>query len=137
MKKINIINAANILGSLAINKVKKEDVKTPLLLNYIKLRKAAQSYQDEQQAIIDKFREDYKDEIEVVAPLREKGLPLDGHEAFLKAEMDLNRLLDKTVTEECKVEGLTLIPVADFAEAVADSDLSLERIALLEGVVIE
>jgi len=137
MKKIDVINAANILGSLAINKIKKAEVKTPLLLDYIKIRKAAEAYQDEQKTLVDKFQKDYKDEIAEVGGLRDRGEEIVGHDAFLNAEQEANKLLKENINSECSVDGLTLIPFDSFAEAVADTDLSLEAISLLSNVILE
>ena len=137
MRKKDVINAVNTLAGVKINKIKNDKVKFTLVADYRALRKASREYEQEQRDIIDKFRDDFADVQEEVQTLRAAGKPVKGHDEFLKAERDTNRILLSIAEEECSIEGLHMISLNDLVTAIADSDLSMEDISNLDGIIIE
>lgn len=137
MKQIEIINAVNTLAGVKINKIKNDKIKFSLIADYRALRKASRSIDESRQDVIKKFQEDFAEELEAVQKLRSEGKAVTGHDAFLKAERDVKKVLDQMAQEDCPVEGLTQVSLSDFVKNVSDADLSMEDIANLDGIVIE
>ena len=87
---------------------------------------------------MEKFREDFAEEMLDVQVLRESGRPVTDHDEFLRAEASMNRLLQKMFQEEVE-EDLELVKVGidDFIKAVRDGDYTFEDVAALDGIVLE
>lgn len=137
MQKIALINAVNVLSGIKITKIKNDKVKFTLIANYRALRKASREYEEDQREIVKQFQEDHAGEEDEVKKLRSEGKPVAGHDDFLKAEKDINKVLADMSREECEVEGLKKVKIEDFLKAVTEPDLSMEDIANLDGIVIE
>lgn len=137
MQKIALINAVNVLSGIKITKIKNDKVKFTLIADYRALRKASREYEEDQREIVKQFQEDHAGEEDEVKKLRSEGKPVTGHDDFLKAEKDINKVLADMSREECEVEGLKKVKIEDFLKAVTDADLSMEDIANLDGIVIE
>lgn len=135
MKKIDIINAVRVLSKLPINKVKNDKTKFSLLSDYRELRKVSKAIDEDRDVAVKKFREDFKDEIEVVASLRRHDLPVDAHEGYVTAERDLNKFLDNMLQEEIAVSIPAPVSWEDFVKAVGDTDLSFEEINSLDCII--
>lgn len=137
MKKIDIINAVNALGKVRINKIKDERVKFSLVQAYRKLRKASKDIDDERKEVIEKFQKDFEEDLPEVQQFRMEGKPVTGHNEFLKAEADCNRILAKMSQEEAAIDGVQPVKVDDFLRYVKEDELTLEDIDLLDGIVLE
>lgn len=137
MQKIALINAVNVLSGIKITKIKNDKVKFTLIADYRALRKASREYEEDQREIVKQFQEDHAGEEDEVKKLRSEGKPVTGHDDFLKAEKDINKVLADMSREECEVEGLKKVKIEDFLKAVTEPDLSMEDIANLDGIVIE
>lgn len=138
MKKIDIQNAVNAFGRIPVNKVKNDQIRSTLIHDYRKLRKASREIEQERLDLVEKFREDFADEMLDVQVLRESGRPVTDHDEFLRAEATMNRIIQKMFQEEL-AEDLELVKVSmdDFAKAVKDGDYTFEDVAALDGIVIE
>lgn len=138
MKKIDIQNAVNALGRVAVNKVKNDQIRYTLLAGYRKLRKLSREIEQERQDLVEKFREDFAEEMLDVQVLRESGRPVTDHDEFLRAEASMNRILQKMFQEEVE-EDLDIVKVAmdDFIKSVKDGDYTFEDAAALDGIVVE
>ncbi|MCR5326268.1 MAG: hypothetical protein K6E37_05900 [Bacteroidales bacterium] len=137
MQKITLINAVNVLSGIKITKIKNDKVKFTLIADYRALRKASREYEEDQREIVKQFQDDHAGEEDEVKKLRSEGKPVTGHDDFLKAEKDINKVLAEMSREECEVEGLKKVKIEDFLKAVTDADLTMEDIANLDGIVIE
>ena len=135
MKKIDIINAVRVLSKLPINKVKNDKTKFSLLSDYRELRKVSKAIDEDRDVAVNKFRKDFKDEIEVVASLRRHDLPVNDHEGYVTAERDLNKFLDNMLQEEIAVSIPAPVSWEDFVKAVDDTDLSFEEINSLDCII--
>ena len=138
MKKIDVQNAVNAFGRIPVNKVKNDQIRSTLIHDYRKLRKASREIEQERLDLVEKFREDFADEMLDVQVLRESGRPVVDHDEFLRAEASMNRLIQKMFQEEVE-EDLELVKVGidDFIKAVRDGDYTFEDVAALDGIVLE
>lgn len=138
MKKIDVQNAVNAFGRIPVNKVKNDQIRSTLIYDYRKLRKASREIEQERLDLVEKFREDFAEEMLDVQVLRESGRPVTDHDEFLRAEASMNRLLQKMFQEEVE-EDLELVKVGidDFIKAVRDGDYTFEDVAALDGIVLE
>lgn len=138
MKKIDVQNAVNAFGRIPVNKVKNDQIRSTLIHDYRKLRKASREIEQERLDLVEKFREDFADEMLDVQVLRESGRPVVDHDEFLRAEASMNRLIQKMFQEEVE-EDLELVKVSmdDFSKAVKDGDYTFEDVAALDGIVID
>ena len=138
MKKIDVQNAVNAFGRIPVNKVKNDQIRSTLIHDYRKLRKASREIEQERLDLVEKFREDFAEEMLDVQVLRESGRPVTDHDEFLRAEASMNRLIQKMFQEEVE-EDLELVKVGidDFIKAVRDGDYTFEDVAALDGIVLE
>lgn len=135
MKKSEIANAVNILGTINLNKITDREVKATLINDYLHLRRIAKAAEEDQQEIARKFQEDFKDEIEEVQSIRSAGKTVKGHREFLKAEADANALIRDIYAAEAEVETQT-VPLGKFLDAAKGTDITFEQVAQLEGIII-
>ena len=138
MKKIDIQNAVNALGRVPVNKVRDSRVRDVLIDDYRKIRKASREIEQERADLVEKFRQDFADEVVDVQVLRTSGRPVTGHDEFLRAEAYMNRLIAEMFQEE--VAGnleLQKISVEDFVKSVKDGEYTFEDIATLDGIIFE
>lgn len=135
MKKIEIINAVNALSQLPINKIKNDKVKFSLIANYRRLRKVSKEIDEDRDLLVKKFQEDWKEEIDLVAELRNNRLPVNGHDEFIKSERDLHKKLEDILQEEIQTEGLTPVDMNELLKAIGDTDLSFEAINNLDCII--
>lgn len=132
--KINQINtAAGILSDIKLNRIADRDVKKALLTDYLALRKVAKGAESKKSEIIDKFQEDWKDELSAVQSFRSQGRPVIGHLDYLEAERDANEVIKRIYDADAEID---LVPtrfdaIMDFSE-----DVTLEQIAFLVEVGI-
>ena len=138
MKKIDVQNAVNALGRVPVNRVKNDQIRNTLIHDYRKLRRVSREIEQERADLVEKFREDFADEMLDVQVLRESGRPVTDHDEFLRAEASMNRLIQKMFQEEV-AEDLELVTVSmeDFAKAVKDGEYTFEDVAALDGIVID
>ncbi len=138
MKKIDVQNAVNAFGRIPVNKVKNDQIRSTLIYDYRKLRKTSREIEQERLDLVEKFREDFAEEMLDVQVLRESGRPVTDHDEFLRAEASMNRLIQKMFQEEVE-EDLELVKVGidDFIKAVRDGDYTFEDVAALDGIVLE
>ena len=138
MKKIDIQNAVNAFGRIPVNKVKNDQIRCTLTHDYRKLRRVSREIEQDRQDLVEKFREDFAEEMLDVQVLRESGRPVTDHDEFLRAEASMNRLIQKMFQEEVE-EDLELVKVGidDFIKAVRDGDYTFEDVAALDGIVLE
>lgn len=137
MKKIDIISAANILAGIPLNKIKDDKVKFTAIADYRAIRKVAREIEDERNTVIEKLQKDFADEMETVRQLRSEGRVVSGHNDFLKAERDTNKILADMMQEEVSVPGLKTVSFEDFVKAVKDIELTMESVAALDGIVLK
>ena len=127
MKLSTINTIAGILSGMKLNKISDKKGKSALLKNYLALRKALKQAQEDQQEIVRKFQDDWKDELAEVEAFRKESKPVVGHEDYLEAEVDANKAIRDIFEQEV---DLTLSPVK--IDIFVDEELTLEQLALLE-----
>ena len=127
MKLSTINTIAGILSGMKLNKISDKKAKSALLKNYLALRKALKQAQEDQQEIVRKFQDDWKDELAEVEAFRKEDKPVVGHEDYLDAEVDANKAIRDIFEQEV---DLTLSPVK--MDVFVDEELTLEQLALLE-----
>lgn len=138
MKKIDIQNAVNAFGRIPVNKVKNDKIRSTLIFDYRRLRKVSREIEQERSDLVEKFRDDFAEELLDVQVLRESGKPVTDHDEFLRAEASMNRTIQKMFQEEV-AEDLELVKVTmdDFEKAVKDGEYTFEDLAALDGIIIE
>jgi len=138
MKKSDIQNAVNAFGRIPVNKVKNDKIRSTLIYDYRRLRKVSREIEQERSDLVEKFRDDFAEELLDVQVLRESGKPVTDHDEFLRAEASMNRTIQKMFQEEV-TEDLELVTVTmdDFEKAVKDGEYTFEDLAALDGIVIE
>lgn len=138
MKKIDIQNAVNAFGRIPVNKVKNDKIRSALIFDYRRLRKVSREIEQERSDLVEKFRDDFAEELLDVQVLRESGKPVTDHDEFLRAEASMNRTIQKMFQEEV-TEDLELVTVTmdDFEKAVKDGEYTFEDLAALDGIIIE
>lgn len=137
MKKIDVQNAVNAFGRIAVSRVKDEKIRSTLIYDYRNLRKASRTIDQERSDLFDKFQSDFAEEVHEVAALRNAGQPVAGHMEFLVAESQMNTLLKDLFREEIEVPGLQRIALDDFVRAVKDGEYTFEDLAVLDGIILE
>ena len=138
MKKIDIQNAVNAFGRIPVNKVKNDKIRSTLIFDYRRLRKVSREIEQERSDLVEKFRDDFAEDLLDVQVLRESGKPVTDHDEFLRAEASMNRTIQKMFQEEV-TEDLELVTVTmdDFEKAVKDGEYTFEDLAALDGIIIE
>lgn len=137
MKKIDVQNAVNAFGRIAVNRVKDDRIRNTLIYDYRQLRKVSREIDQERSDVIEKLQGDYSEEFHEVAALRNAGQPVAGHMEFLVAESQMNTLLKDLFREEIEVPGLQRIALDDFVRAVKDGEYTFEDLAVLDGIILE
>jgi hypothetical protein len=128
---------ARVLAGIRINKIADREVKQTLINDYLYLRRIVKKFDEDWQEIVAKFQRDWAEEIPVVDRLRKEGKPLDGHEAYVRAERDASDM--RQALESTEVETLIKsVPMDAFVEALGNDGLTFEELAILEdGGVLE
>ncbi len=94
---------SRILSGVKINCVSDADAKKKLMTCYLEIRKAQKESDGEQNEILQKFQDDWKDEIIAVAKLREAKAEVAGHDKYLAAENDFNQMIGDVLSKEVEV----------------------------------
>lgn len=136
MKKIDVQNAVNAFGRIAVSRVKDEKIRSTLIYDYRNLRKASRTIDQERSDLVDKFQSDFAEEVHEVAALRNAGQSVAGHMEFLVAESKMNTLMKGLFREEIDVD-LQRIALDDFVRAVKDGEYTFEDLAVLDGIILE
>ena len=137
--RVSVIDAiAGMLGGIKLNRISDKEVKTALVNDYLYLRRIAKKAGEKADDYREKFRDDWKDEMNAVELYRKEGHPVIGHEAYLKAEQDAQEYLQGIFSEDVEVE-IKSVPMDAFLDACGKEELSLEQIAFLEeqGIIGE
>lgn len=137
MKKIDVQNAVNAFGRIPVNRVKNDQLRNTLVYDYRKLRKVSREIEQDKADIVEKFRDDFGDEMLDVHVIREAQRPVTDHDEFLRAEASMNRILQKMFQEEVHDLDLIVVPMDDFIKAVKDGEYTFEDLAALDGVILE
>lgn len=135
MKVSAIDTAAEILSGIRLNRISDKDVKSALLKDYLALRKVAKDAELQKMALIDKFREDWKEELPAIKAFRDHNKPVVGHLDYLEAERDVNEAVRNIYAADAVVElkPVKVTDMMDFSE-----DVTLEQVAfLVEAGVLE
>lgn len=131
MKISKINNVVGILGGIGITKLPDKQVKTTILNDYLYLRKFIRDAEDESTELSKKFREDWGEEMETVEALVAKREPVVGHEKYVEAKKDAERMLRDIMDREVEVE-VKAVKMDDFMNACKNENLTLEQIAFLQ-----
>lgn len=135
MKISNINTAVGILGGIGITKLPDKQVKTTILNDYIYLRKFVREAEDESAEISKKFREDWGEEMEAVETMIVKNEPVVGHENYVEAKKDAEKILRDIMDRDVDIE-IKSVQMDDFMNACKNENLTLEQIAFLQEVGI-
>ena len=137
MKLATINMIVGILAGIKLNKITDKRVKTTLVNDYLHLRKFVRDAETDRQALVDKFQEDFADELDAVNAFRQDGKKVVGHDAYLEAEKDTNKAIDKIFAREVEVSVKPLTR-EEFMTACSGEELTIEQFAFLqENGVIE
>lgn len=135
MKIAEINIAVSILAGIKINRITDKRVKACLVNDYLHLRKFVKEAEAERQDLVDKFQQDWADELAEVEAFRRDGKPVVGHDAYLEAEKDANKSISDIFSREVEVD-IKPVPMDDFTTAIGDEELTLEQLAFLQEVWI-
>ena len=135
MKIAEINIAVSILAVIKINRITDKRVKACLVNDYLHLRKFVKEAEAERQDLVDKFQQDWADELAEVEAFRRDGKPVVGHDAYLEAEKDANKSISDIFSREVEVD-IKPVPMDDFTTAIGDEELTLEQLAFLQEVWI-
>ena len=135
MKISNINTAVGILGGIGITKLPDKLVKTTILNDYLYLRKFVREAEDESAEISKKFREDWGDEMDVVEVALAKREPVVGHENYIEAKKDAEKILHDIMDRDVDID-IRSVQMDDFMNACKNENLTLEQIAFLQEVGI-
>lgn len=137
--KISTINAiVGILSGMKINKITDKKVKSTLVNDYIHLRRFVKEADEERKELVEKFQDDWKEELSSVEALRRENKPVEGHDEYLEAERDANKVIadifDRNVDTSLKA-----IPLEEFLGACDKEELTIEQIAFFQenGIIDE
>ena len=129
MKIAEINIAVSILAGIKINRITDKRVKACLVNDYLHLRKFVKEAEAERQDLVDKFQQDWADELPAVQAFRDKGEPVVGHESYMEAEKDANKAISAVFSAEVDID---LSPVEMDAMMDFSDDITLEQIAFLQ-----
>lgn len=106
LSNVAIHEISSLLSGIKITRIEDKDVMLPLLHNYLVFRKESNAAMEDIQAIANKFREDWAEEIAAVNSLRKSGEPVDEkkYSDYLKAEKDANEAIDKINKGEKEID---------------------------------
>lgn len=104
MKLSTINQVARILSGMKINKITDKETKSAILKDYLAIRKVSKETENETSEIAKKFQEDWMEEMVQVKALRDKEMPIEGHDDYLKAEADANQLIADILAKEVEIE---------------------------------
>lgn len=129
MKTTTVDQLAGILGKVNFYRFESKEMKVALNKNYLALRKIVKQATADQSEIVKKFQEDWKDEIAAVQKFRDVQKPVEGHEAYLKAEAETVDIIQNLYDAEADV---TIVPV-DMTAFVSElnGDITPEQVAIL------
>lgn len=136
--KSSVVNTlAGILAGMKLNRIMDKDVKSALLADYLVLRKQFKSWQADQQELINKFQEDWRDDMVAVRALRKENKPVEGYDEYLSAEADANAALQELMDSEVEVE-IRPVKLDKFLASISEEDLNFEQVAFMaENGLIE
>lgn len=136
MKLATINMIVGILAGIKLNKITDKRVKTTLVNDYLHLRKFVREAENDRQALVDKFQEDFADELDAVNAMRQDGKKVVGHDAYLEAEKDTNKAITDIFSREVEV-SIKPLAMDDFMAACSGEELTIEQLAFLQesGVV--
>lgn len=130
--KLSIINeAAGVLAGIKLNRITDKRVKEALLADYLKFRRLARQAAEDQQEIITKFQDDWKDELAPVEAFRQEGSPVVGHDAYLEAERDANKAIRDVFLREVDVD-VDQVSLEDFLSSVPNEEITFAQVATLQ-----
>lgn len=135
--KLTTINAlAGILSGMKINKITDREVKTVLVSDYLRLRKFVKEAEEERKELVEKFQNDWAEELPMVEAFRREGKPVVGHDQYLEAERDANKAISDIFAREVEVD-IKPVSMDDFMASCDGEELTLEQVAFLQenGIV--
>lgn len=137
MTNVIISSLVSILSNVKLNKISDRETKTTLIRDYLTLKQFSKKAEEAKQELIQKFQEDWREEIPEVDAFRRENKPVEGHDEFLKAEADTLKMIKDVFSEEEEVK-LTPVDLNKFVDAVGEEGLTLEAIAFLQenGVIV-
>ena len=137
MKLAKINTIVGILAGIQFFRITDKKTRTALIDDYRNLRPFFKKSNEEAEAIQSKFQEDWNDELDAIRTLREKGLPVVGHDAYLDAEKAANKAIADVFDAEVEVD-IKSVGLDDFLANCAGvaTNLTLEQFAFLEEVGI-
>lgn len=136
MKLATINMIVGTLSGIRLNKITDKRVKTTLVNDYLHLRKFVRDAETDRQALVDKFQDDWADELEAVETFRRDSKPVVGHDSYLDAERDTNKAISDIFAREVDVD-IKSVPMDDFMTACSGEELTIEQLAFLQesGIV--
>jgi uncharacterized membrane-anchored protein YhcB (DUF1043 family) len=136
MKLATINMIVGILAGIKLNKITDKRVKTTLVNDYLHLRKFVREAESDRQSLVDKFQEDWADELDAINALRQDGKKVVGHDAYLEAEKDTNKAISDIFAREVEV-SIKPLAMDEFMTACSGEELTIEQLAFLQeaGIV--
>ena len=132
-----IKTVSGILSCLKLNRISDKEVKNNLLTDYLALRKVIKSTEEDKREFVEKFQEDWKDELLAVRKLRLEKQPVEGYDEYLKAEAEGNLILQKMDETEVEV-SINPVKIDKFVASVSEEEINFEQIAvLLDNGILE
>lgn len=128
--KIRTIDVlAGILSKVNFYRWENKELKVALTKNYLGLRKIVKQASEDQSELVKKFQDDWKDEIAAVQEFRSKDKPVEGHEAYLKAEADGIEAINQIYDAEAQFWFFT-VDMEEFVKEL-NGEITPEQVAIL------
>lgn len=131
--KLSTINAlcGIIVDMIDFKKLPDAKARITLYNNYYHLRRFVKQAESDRQEIVNKFQQDWKDELAAVNAFREEKKPVVGHDAYLEAEQDANKAIADIFDAEVDV-AIKPVKLEAFMSSYKGEELNFEQIAVLQ-----
>lgn len=124
-----------IMAGMRLNRIADREVKATLVDEYLRLRRLVKDAYADREALIEKFQDDWADELDAVEAFRMDGRPVVGHDAYLEAERDANVCIAGIFSREVEVE-VHPVGMDAFLASCGDEEVTLEQLAVLQDAGI-
>lgn len=130
--KISTINAlCGIIAKIDFKELADAKIRTTLYNDYYHLRRFVKQADEDRQEVVNKFQQDWKDELAAVDAFRKENKPVVGHDAYLEAERDANKAISDIFDAEAEV-AIKPVKLDAFLSSYKGEGLNFEQIAVLQ-----
>ena len=132
MKVEIAVTIARILAGIKINKIPDKEQKRRLMSDYLVAKRIEDKVENDKKKLIEKFQEDWKEELPAVEKFRSENKEVVGHDEYLEAEKDAIAGLDGLYAVDSSLYGEKPEFEKVSADILYDADLWPEDILLAQ-----